>query len=84
MVQILLLCSVGLLTCVGSSKLLYKLGIPTLILFIGLGMLTGSDGLGGFYFDTYELAQQICSVGLVFIMLDVYKRQIINPKSYPI
>ena len=51
MVQILLLCSVGLLACVGSSKLLYKLGIPTLILFIGLGMLTGSDGLGGFYFD---------------------------------
>lgn len=68
MVQILLLCSVGLLACVGSSKLLYKLGIPTLILFIGLGMLTGSDGLGGFYFDNYELAQQICSVGLVFIM----------------
>lgn len=68
MVQILLLCSVGLLACVGSSKLLYKLGIPTLILFIGLGMLTGSDGLGGFYFDNYEIAQQICSVGLVFIM----------------
>lgn len=68
MVQIMLLCSVGLLACVGSSKLLYKLGIPTLILFIGLGMLTGSDGLGGFYFDNYELAQQICSVGLVFIM----------------
>lgn len=68
MVQIMLICAVGLLACVGSSKLLYKLGVPTLILFIGLGMLAGSDGPGGFYFDNYELAQQICSVGLVFIM----------------
>ena len=68
MVQMMLLCAVGLLACVSSSKLLYKLGIPTLILFIGIGMLAGSDGPGGFYFDNYELAQQICSVGLVFIM----------------
>ena len=31
-------------------------------------MLFGSDGLVGIYFDNYELASTLCSLGLVFIM----------------
>lgn len=57
-----------LIISVLSSKLLYKFGIPTLLIFLSLGMLLGSDGIGGIYFDNYTVAQQVSSVGLVFIM----------------
>lgn len=39
-----------------------------LLIFIVLGMIFGSDGLVGIYFDNYNIAGQVCSLGLVFIM----------------
>jgi len=39
-----------------------------LLIFIILGMLFGSDGVVGIYFDNYELTRELCSFGLVFIM----------------
>lgn len=39
-----------------------------LLAFILLGMLFGSDGLLQIPFDNYALAEQICSVALIFIM----------------
>lgn len=60
--------AVVLLLCVTSSKLLYRYGVPTLLIFLLLGMLFGSDGPVGIYFDNYVLAQQVCSFGLIFIM----------------
>lgn len=33
-----------------------------------LGMLFGSDGVIKIAFDNYEIAEQICSVALIFIM----------------
>lgn len=68
MVHSLLLISAVLLLCVASSKMLYRYGVPTLLIFLVLGMLFGSDGPGGIYFDDYELARQICSIGLIFII----------------
>lgn len=68
MINLLILCGVILIMCVTTSKLLYKVGIPVLLIFIFFGMLFGSDGLGGIYFDNYELAKEVCSVGLIFIM----------------
>ncbi len=68
MLKILLLFGAVLLISVLSSKLLYKYGIPTLLIFLTLGMLLGSDGIGGIYFDNSILTQQISTIGLVFIM----------------
>ncbi|PRR70808.1 K(+)/H(+) antiporter NhaP [Clostridium thermopalmarium DSM 5974] len=68
MIKTLLLCGIVLLICVISSKLLYRFGIPTLIIFLILGMILGSDGIGGIYFDNSTFAQQISSIALVFIM----------------
>ena len=68
MLNLLLIGSVIMLAAVIFSKLLYRFGIPTLLIFLVLGMLFGSDGIVGFAFDNYELANQICSVGLIFIM----------------
>ncbi len=65
---ILLLAATILIVCALSSKVLYRFGIPTLIVFLAIGMLMGSDGLGGIYFDNSELAKNISNMGLIFIM----------------
>jgi cell volume regulation protein A len=68
MTSFLIISAVVLLLSIVSSKLLYRLGIPTLLIFLGLGMVFGSDGLVGIDFSDYEIAKNVCSVGLVFIM----------------
>lgn len=64
----LILCSLVLLICIFFSKALYKFGVPSLLIFLVIGMLFGSDGIVGIKFENYELVQQIGSIGLIFIM----------------
>ncbi len=64
----LLLITVVIFACVLLNKVSNKLGIPTLLAFILLGMLFGSDGLLKIPFDDYSFAEQICSIALIFIM----------------
>lgn len=66
--QVLALFGLLLLGSVLASKASAKLGIPALILFIGLGMLAGSDGPGGLHFDNYSFAMQLGSIALAFII----------------
>lgn len=68
MTQFLLLASLVIVACVLSNKLTSKLGMPTLLAFILLGMFFGSDGPLKFHFDNYLLTQEICSLALIFIM----------------
>jgi len=51
-----------------ASKISERLGIPALLLFLGLGMLAGSDGLGGIHFDNAEVARFVGIVSLVLIL----------------
>ena len=64
----LLLAAVVMLCCVLFQKISFKFGIPTLLVFILLGMVFGSDGLVKIPFDDYGFAEQICSIALIFIM----------------
>lgn len=57
-----------LLISVIASKASGRLGVPALILFLVIGMLAGSDGPGGIYFDDYEVAQQLGILALIFIL----------------
>ncbi len=57
-----------ILACILSNKISSKLGIPTLLAFIVLGMLFGSDGIFKIHFDNFMFAQEICSIALIFIM----------------
>jgi cell volume regulation protein A len=54
----------------GASLLAGRLRIPGLVLFLGLGMLLGSDGLGLITFDDYELARTIGIIALALILFE--------------
>ena len=47
-----------------------RLGAPTLLLFLGLGMLLGEDGPGGIHFDNATLVRDAGSVALALILLE--------------
>ena len=64
----LLLVSVVIIFCLVFNKISSRLGIPTLLAFILLGMAFGSDGIFKIPFDNYVFAEKICSVALIFIM----------------
>lgn len=66
--NILLFGSILLFISIIASKTSFKLGVPTLILFLVVGMLAGSDGLGGIYFNDPRLAQFLGVVALTFIL----------------
>ena len=66
--NILLLGSILLFISIISSKTSFRMGIPTLILFIIIGMLAGSDGPGGIYFNDPETAQLLGVIALTFIL----------------
>jgi len=68
MTELMIISGLVLIICITSTKVLYKFGVPMLLIFIGLGMLFGSDGLIGIYFDNYEITSKLCSLALVFIM----------------
>ena len=45
-------------------------GVPSLVAFLALGMLLGSDGPGGIEFDDADLARSVGIVGLVAILYE--------------
>jgi potassium/hydrogen antiporter len=56
----------GILVAFGASRT----GVPSLVAFLALGMLLGSDGLGGVDFDNAELARKVGVVALVAILFE--------------
>ena len=51
-----------------TIKLSNRFGIPALVLFLAIGMLAGSDGLGGITFDNPSLVQSLGVIALVLIL----------------
>ncbi|HEX7015683.1 MAG TPA: cation:proton antiporter, partial [Cyclobacteriaceae bacterium] len=66
--NVLLLGSVLLFVSILTSKTSFRFGIPTLILFLIVGMMAGVDGPGGIYFNDPKLAQFLGIVALNFIL----------------
>jgi len=57
-----------LLLSIVASKTSGRLGVPALLFFLIIGMLAGSDGPGGIYFDDPWLAQSLGVLALAFIL----------------
>ena len=68
MINLMIICALVLLMCITSTKILYKFGVPILLIFMVLGMLFGSDGIVGIYFNDYQLASKVSTIALIFIM----------------
>ena len=66
--NILLVGSLLLFVSIIVGKTSYKFGVPTLLLFLVIGMLAGTDGIGGINFDNPQIAQFIGIVSLNFIL----------------
>ncbi|AWW32092.1 potassium/proton antiporter [Echinicola strongylocentroti] len=64
----LLISSLLLFAGVIASKTSGKTGIPALLIFLGVGMLAGSDGIGGIVFDDPSLTQFLGIIALTFIL----------------
>jgi potassium/hydrogen antiporter len=68
--QLLLIGGVLLLIGIVSSKFATRMGLPVLVLFLGVGMLAGEEGLGRIAFENYALAHGIGTVALGIILFD--------------
>lgn len=66
--NILLIGSLLLFISIIIGKRAYKYGVPTLLIFLVIGMLAGSEGIGGINFDDPKMAQFIGVVSLNFIL----------------
>jgi len=64
----LLLMALVIIACIVFNKFTTRFGMPTLLAFIVLGMIFGSDGLLKIHFDNYAFAETICSAALILIM----------------
>lgn len=64
----LLAAAVLLLASILASKVSDRLGIPSLLIFLGIGMLAGSEGIGGIHFDDPSIAQALGIIALSYIL----------------
>jgi len=67
-----LLTAFGILLAVsvGLSRASARLGLPVVLLFLIVGVLAGSEGVGGISFSDYQFAYRVGTVALVFILFD--------------
>lgn len=56
--------------CILAGSLSPRLGVPTLLIFVAIGMLAGESGPGGIVFDDVQLAHLAGSLALAVIIFD--------------
>lgn len=66
--NILLISAIIIILSVLCSKISDKIGIPSLLLFLGIGLVFGKQNLFVIPFNNFEQAQEICTAALIFIM----------------
>jgi cell volume regulation protein A len=59
-----------LTTALAASLVAGRLRLPGLVLFLGVGMLVGSDGLGWIEFSDFHLAESVGVIALALILFE--------------
>jgi potassium/hydrogen antiporter len=68
--EILLIGASVLLVAVVAVRLASRSGLPTLLIYLGIGVVIGQDGLFGFTFDDVQLTQVLGYAALVVILAE--------------
>src|SRR5215813_399657 len=68
--QLILIAGGFLAAGILGALLADKVRVPGLLLFLGLGMLAGSEGVGGIDFSNTELARTLGTIALVLILFE--------------
>ncbi|ANS65841.1 potassium/proton antiporter [Streptomyces lincolnensis] len=68
--QLLLVCSLVLLVAVAAVRISSRSGLPSLLVYLGIGVAMGQDGIGDIHFDNAELTQVIGYAALVVILAE--------------
>jgi cell volume regulation protein A len=68
--ELILVAGVLLAAGIAGALLADRVRVPGLLLFLGLGMLAGSQGVGGIEFDNAELARTLGTIALVLILFE--------------
>ncbi|MDX3576051.1 potassium/proton antiporter [Streptomyces sp. FL07-04A] len=68
--QLLLACSLVLLVAVAAVRISSRSGLPSLLVYLGIGIAMGQDGIGDIHFDSAELTQVIGYAALVVILAE--------------
>jgi len=68
--ELILIVGALLAAGIGAALVADRVRVPGLLLFLGLGMLLGSDGLGGIEFSDTRAAQTAGTIGLVLILFE--------------
>ncbi len=68
--ELILLAGALMATGIVAALVADRVRIPGLLLFLGLGMLAGSEGIGGISFNDAELARTLGTIGLVLIIFE--------------
>ncbi|MDO8184320.1 potassium/proton antiporter [Conexibacter sp. JD483] len=68
--HLILIAGALLFAGIAASLLAGRLRLPSLVLFLGIGMAVGSDGLGWVDFSNYEMAREIGIIALALILFE--------------
>ncbi|HVV89299.1 MAG TPA: cation:proton antiporter, partial [Solirubrobacterales bacterium] len=67
---LILIAGVLLAAGIVGALLADRVRVPALLLFLGLGMLAGSEGVGEIHFANYDLARTLGTIALVLILFE--------------
>ncbi|MCB5182896.1 potassium/proton antiporter [Streptomyces sp. SMC 277] len=68
--ELMLVCSLVLLVAVAAVRVSSRSGLPSLLIYLGIGVAIGQDGIGNVVFDNAELTQVIGYAALVVILAE--------------